>query len=575
MTRRPAAARGLPRARRARPSAGGSSSTSASPPASARPTACSRRRTRCSKRGVDVVLGFVETHGRAETAALLDGLEAGAAPAHRVPRRRRSRRWTSTPSSRASPQVAVVDEIAHTNVPGCAQPQALPGRARAARRRHQRHRRLQHPAPREPERPRRARHRRASSARPCPTASSSRPIRSSTSTSRSRICSSGCAPARSTPPDKVEWALEHFFQEDEPLDAARAGAARGGREPRAHERRAGADATGASARRAPRGRVMVCMSSYPPRARDAAAPRLAHGGPAQHRLVRGLRRDARRGAGPHRRRGAAAPARQHRAGARARRRGACGCRRADPVAGAPRLRALARRRRTSSIGRSHQPWWRQLLGPLGRRSGMVREADGLRPAHRLARRARSARMTLAHASSCSRRCRSALALVADRRRRRPRPRPRSARGAAGDPRGQLPQRARRAAHEGGASSALDSAALLRSSAGSASAAAAQIDRHARSASSASCAVQEGNITEPGEAEATARAARSAGTTTAQRFAQLRAAGDPAAAAQLYFARARCRRFAPCEAARRRTSSTLNQDAMVRKSDARRARGASA
>ena len=41
-----------------------------------------------------------------------------AAPARRVPRARRSRRWTSTRSSRAGPQVALVDELAHTNVPG-------------------------------------------------------------------------------------------------------------------------------------------------------------------------------------------------------------------------------------------------------------------------------------------------------------------------------------------------------------------------------------------------------------------------------------------------------------------------
>src|SRR5258707_1529043 len=33
------------------------------------------------ERGVDVVLGFIETHGRAETAVLIDGLEV-------VPRRR-------------------------------------------------------------------------------------------------------------------------------------------------------------------------------------------------------------------------------------------------------------------------------------------------------------------------------------------------------------------------------------------------------------------------------------------------------------------------------------------------------
>src|SRR6202035_3597007 len=36
---------------------------------------------RLKRQGVDVVAGIVETHGRAETAALLDGLEA-------VPRRR-------------------------------------------------------------------------------------------------------------------------------------------------------------------------------------------------------------------------------------------------------------------------------------------------------------------------------------------------------------------------------------------------------------------------------------------------------------------------------------------------------
>ena len=66
---------------------------------------------------------------------------------------------------------------------------------------------------------------------------------------------------------------------------------------------------------------MVCLSSVPAPRRDAAAARLAHGRPPQHRLVRGLRRDAGGGARPHRRRGAAAPARQHREGARAGRRG--------------------------------------------------------------------------------------------------------------------------------------------------------------------------------------------------------------------------------------------------------------
>lgn len=69
------------------------------------------------KRGVDVVLGFIETHGRAETAALIEGLEV-------VPRRRIEYRDVLVEEMDLDavlarrPEVAVVDEIAHTNVPG-------------------------------------------------------------------------------------------------------------------------------------------------------------------------------------------------------------------------------------------------------------------------------------------------------------------------------------------------------------------------------------------------------------------------------------------------------------------------
>jgi len=69
------------------------------------------------KRGVDVVIGFIETHGRAETAALLEGLEA-------VPLRRIEYRDLLVDEldvdaviARA-PQVVLIDEIAHTNPPG-------------------------------------------------------------------------------------------------------------------------------------------------------------------------------------------------------------------------------------------------------------------------------------------------------------------------------------------------------------------------------------------------------------------------------------------------------------------------
>ena len=68
-------------------------------------------------RGTDVVVGFVECHGRDRTLALLDGLEA-------VPRKTMAYRGTSFTELDAdaviarAPQVALVDELAHTNVPG-------------------------------------------------------------------------------------------------------------------------------------------------------------------------------------------------------------------------------------------------------------------------------------------------------------------------------------------------------------------------------------------------------------------------------------------------------------------------
>ena len=65
-----------------------------------------------------MVVGFVETHGRPLTEELVEGLEVVPRRDGELPGRRRSPRWTSTPSSPAGPQVALVDELAHTNVPG-------------------------------------------------------------------------------------------------------------------------------------------------------------------------------------------------------------------------------------------------------------------------------------------------------------------------------------------------------------------------------------------------------------------------------------------------------------------------
>src|SRR5271168_3515010 len=73
------------------------------------------------KAGVDVVVGIVETHGRAETEALLHGLEV-------IPRKRISYKGQTIEEMDLDgllarrPQIALVDELAHTNAPGSRHP---------------------------------------------------------------------------------------------------------------------------------------------------------------------------------------------------------------------------------------------------------------------------------------------------------------------------------------------------------------------------------------------------------------------------------------------------------------------
>ncbi len=68
-------------------------------------------------RGADVVVGYVESHGRAQTAQLVEGLEV-------VPRRTLTHRGVGFEEMDVDavlarrPRIALVDELAHTNVPG-------------------------------------------------------------------------------------------------------------------------------------------------------------------------------------------------------------------------------------------------------------------------------------------------------------------------------------------------------------------------------------------------------------------------------------------------------------------------
>jgi len=72
---------------------------------------------RLRRQGIDVVIGFVETHGRAETIAQIGALE-------QVPRRRIEYRGIVLEEMdldavlQRRPTIAMVDELAHTNAPG-------------------------------------------------------------------------------------------------------------------------------------------------------------------------------------------------------------------------------------------------------------------------------------------------------------------------------------------------------------------------------------------------------------------------------------------------------------------------
>jgi two-component system sensor histidine kinase KdpD len=72
---------------------------------------------RRADRGADVVVAFAEAHGRPQTEALLDGLET-------IPRAKREYRGASFEEMDLDavlarrPEIALVDEFAHTNVPG-------------------------------------------------------------------------------------------------------------------------------------------------------------------------------------------------------------------------------------------------------------------------------------------------------------------------------------------------------------------------------------------------------------------------------------------------------------------------
>ncbi|MCU1281729.1 MAG: Osmosensitive channel histidine kinase KdpD [bacterium] len=319
-------------------------------------------------RGVDVVLGFIETHGRAETAALIDGLE-------QVPRKKLEYRGVTIEDMDVDailarkPTIAVVDELAHTNAPGSRN-----------RKRYQDVLELldaginvigafnvQH----------------LESLNDIVSRNANVQVRETVPDSflkqADQIVNLDLAvedlmerlkAGKIYPPDKVPWALQHFFQ-DQNLSTLRELSLREVAE--SLERTAQSRTPRGERRPSTGGRVMVCMSSYPPH----AATLLRRGSRMAGRLSTDWfvvyvetpnespeRIDAEVQRTLHANIDAAKEL-----GAEIVRLQA-----SDPV---PALLDFARSHGVGHIiiGSSHQPWWRQILGrsvPLR----LVREAKG-------------------------------------------------------------------------------------------------------------------------------------------------------------------------------------------------------
>jgi two-component system sensor histidine kinase KdpD len=321
------------------------------------------------RRGVDIVLGFVETHGRAETQALIDGLPE-------VPRKKLEYRGVTIEEMDVDgilarrPTIAVVDELAHTNAPGCRN-----------KKRYQDALELldaginvigafnvQH----------------LESLNDIVSRNAKVQVRETIPDSflkqADQIVNLDLAvedllerlkAGKIYPTEKVPWALEHFFQDDN-LSALRELSLREVAE--SVERSSQArKPEGAPRRPSTSGRVMVCMSSYPPHAAtllrrgSRMAGRLSTDWfvvyvetprESPNRIDAEIQRNLHDNIEQARDLGAEVMRLQGR----------------DPVAC---LLDFARSHGVGHIiiGRSHQPWWRQMLGrsvPLR----LVRDAGG-------------------------------------------------------------------------------------------------------------------------------------------------------------------------------------------------------
>ncbi len=224
-----------------------------------------------------MILAFIELPWTApETEALgFEGLEV-------VPRQRIEYRGVGVEEMdleavlRRRPEVAIGRRDRAYQRAGQPQPQALPGRDRAHRCRHQRDRRVQHPAPGVAQRSGRARHRRCGARdRPRQLPQASRPDRQS----RPRGRRSAGAPEGGQDSMRRTRSRGRSSTSSSSTTCRRCASSPGARSPRAWARASEAQARRDEHKngRLGQGRGMVCMSSYPPYMRPSLLRRGSSG----------------------------------------------------------------------------------------------------------------------------------------------------------------------------------------------------------------------------------------------------------------------------------------------------------
>ena len=259
-----------------------------------------------AKDGADVVVGVVETHGRKETEALLDGLEI--LPRKHIEYKGRSLEEMDLDALIARrPQIALVDELAHTNAPGSRHPKRYLDVEELLNARHQRLHDPQHPAHREPQRRRRADHRACACARRCPIPSSTAPTPIELVDLTPDDLIQRLKEGKVYVPKQAERALEHYFSPGN-LTALRELALRQTAERVDEQLLTHMQAHAIPGPWAAGDRILVCVSEDPA-CRRPRALRQASGRPTARAVHRAQHRDTADAAALHRSSATASPTR--------------------------------------------------------------------------------------------------------------------------------------------------------------------------------------------------------------------------------------------------------------------------